>query len=103
MQDGVQGKLWCNCANRLVEGEEEFSIEPCSAASLVVFRQVSQIGDGLEALEPQLDLPSQPVHFEDSFGAGLLHAEGSKYEHILGAEPSERPHWFASLLLVFQA
>jgi len=47
------------------KGHKEFSIQPCLGALLILLGEMSQLGQLLEALEDQLDLPAQAVDLQD--------------------------------------
>jgi hypothetical protein len=48
---------------------------------------MSQLGDGFQALETQLDLPAEPIQFQYPRGTGFLGRKSGKYQHLFGAQP----------------
>ena len=47
------------------EGDEQLAVEPSSGALGIVFWQMAQLGNLLEAFEDQFDLPTQAIPFQD--------------------------------------
>ncbi len=68
-------------------GEErcqELAVEPGFGAVVVVLRQVSQPGQGLEPLEHQFHLPSKTVPLQDRVGIEAIVGKGREQDHVSG-------------------
>lgn len=66
------------------QGNDQLAIEPSSATLVVALGNMPDLCDRLEALEGQLYLPAQPVHFEDLFNARVGVGQCGEDEHLLG-------------------
>ena len=57
------------------QGDKQLSVKPGMGAVFIVFRQVAELGNLLEAFEHQLDLPAKPVMFENLFQRKIFFGE----------------------------
>ena len=68
------------------EGEEEMPEQEGSREALVLSRRAAIAGEAFQALEGDLDAPSQPVERADPFGIEGQPIEGGDEQHPFGSD-----------------
>src|SRR6266851_5016578 len=66
------------------ERNQHLAVDPSADTFFIMLGKMTKSGDGLQAFEYQLDLPSDPVPFQHGLGGELRLIQRGKNNHIAG-------------------